>query len=77
MAEKRQSSLFVQLKDVPSPETARISKLRVNKTRNGEHEEENSIDDEVDDYFVSGDNTMGQRSQKSFKIPALVLTLDL
>ena len=55
MAEKRQSSLFVWLKDVPSPKTAKVSEVRANETGNEEHEEEHGVD-ELGDYFVSGDS---------------------
>ena len=55
MAEKRQSSLFVWLKDVLSPKTAKVSEVRANETGNEEHKEEHGVD-ELDDYFVSGDS---------------------
>ena len=55
MVEKRQSSLFVWLKDVPSPKTVRVSKARANESGNKEHEEEHDVD-EVDNHFVSGDS---------------------
>ena len=50
MAGKRQSSLFVWLKDVPSTKTARVSEISDNETENEEH-------DVVEDYFISNDST--------------------
>ena len=45
IAEKRQYSLFIWLKDVLSPKTARVSKMRTNETGNEEHEEEHDINE--------------------------------
>ena len=48
MAEKRQSSLLVWLKDAPFPKTARVSEVRDNETSNEECNVEEA------DYSTSG-----------------------
>ena len=71
MAEKRQSCMFLWLKDVPFPKTARVTEVRENETGNEEYEEEYSVD-ELDDYFASGES-MSEANEaeiiKAFKMP--------